>query len=110
MGNILQMSETKWQDLREDILKQEGWFVPTLHIKFAQPEDARNKFLKGRCSKWLAENFGINAEIGRIEVLEQEDIDKNLGIVGIKFTFSNKDGVEGDSVAFVDAAEVRDVV
>lgn len=103
------VEEGKFEDLREQYVEKDGWFVPTLRIKFSQ-ENSRDRHLKGLCSRWLAENFHINAEIREVEVLEREEIDEKLGLVCVKFAFSNKNEVEGDSVAFIDASEVKGLV
>jgi hypothetical protein len=73
-----------------------------LRIKYKQAEGDRTNFYKDLCSKWLLENFGIDAEINEMEILEPKEIDKTLGLTGIKFSFSDGKGLIGDTVAFID--------
>jgi hypothetical protein len=96
----------KWEEMKRHQVEKEGWFVPTLHIKFAQP--SRDRLLKDLCSKWLLENFNMNADIRELLVMKREKIDEILGLFCIKFTFSCKDGRIGESVAFIEAGEMED--
>ncbi len=103
------LEEKEWEELKGLCMERRGRFLPKHLIKYAQKETNKTDRLNEICSRWLLENFHINAEIEELEVLEQEEIDRNLGLIGIKFSFSNDEGVEGDSVAFIDTEEVRTI-
>jgi hypothetical protein len=62
------------------------------------------------CASWLCENFHIDGKIRNLEILKQEKIDKSLGLIDIRFGFSNGEGFEGESVAFVDSKEIKRIL
>ncbi len=103
------LKEGEWKGLKGAYVKREGWFVPTLVIKYAQTGTTRDMLLKELCSRWLLENFNIATEIEDPEVLEREEIDTTLGLIGIRFSFSSGDGLVGESVAYVDVEAVEDI-
>jgi hypothetical protein len=86
--------------------KRAGWYVPKIHDKYTT-KDADH--LKGLCTNWLYENFQIDGKIKRLEILNQEEIDRGLGLIGIRFDFSNGEGFEGESVAFFDGKEIKGI-
>ena len=106
----LDVSDEDRNILKYRIQKNEGWFVPTLHNKYTKEIAEEITFLKEICSAWLLENFHLDEKINSIEILKQEEIDRDLGLIGIKFKFSNGEGFEGESVAFVDAEEVKEIL
>ena len=111
MGHVsLETSDVDMNVLRHKMLKRAGWFVPKFHSKHAKEMAEEEKALKEICSSWLHENFHMNGKINNIEILEQEEIDRGLGLIGIRFWFSNGEGFEGESVAFVDAEEVMEIL
>jgi len=101
------VKESDWGKLKGEYVKREGWFVPTLHITYAQPESTTESLLKDLCSRWLLKNFDLDVKIEDLEVLDAEEIDKTLGLVGIKFSFSNGTELMGDSVAFLPVEEIE---
>ncbi len=101
------VKESEWGKLKGEYVKREGWFVPTLHIKYAQPESTKESLLKDLCSRWLLKKFDLEVEIEDLEVLDPEEIDKTLGLIGIKFSFSTGTELMGDSVAFLPAEEIE---
>jgi hypothetical protein len=59
------------------------------------------------CREWLYENFGIEAEVTAVRLLEKEEIDRKLGLIGVAFEFIDSDSGIGDGVAFFREEEVR---
>jgi hypothetical protein len=59
--------------------------------------------LASMCAAWLKEKFGREAEITWVEPQERTVIDLILNTVAVKFSFIQKDGTEGEGVAFLDA-------
>jgi hypothetical protein len=59
-----------------------------------------------KCIQWLKDKFEIDAEIVSMKPQNQEEVDSNLGLLGIKFDFKTKEGQIGDSVAFFKLEEI----
>ncbi|MEE8168040.1 MAG: hypothetical protein V3T58_04105 [Candidatus Hydrothermarchaeales archaeon] len=106
-SDILQLTEEEWGELKDRAVEQDGWFVPSLHIKYLEDSDRKTERLKRLCAAWLKDKFGYEAIIERLEVLEPEDIDRLLDLVRIRFEFSVDNGMIGDSVAFFSLKEVE---
>ncbi len=100
IGSIVRMNEGQWRELKESSLKQDGWFIPSLSVKY-KVEDEKVERLKRLCASWVKDNFGYEVAVEGLEVLEQENIDRALGLVGIRFEFSDGN-VIGDSVAYLE--------
>ena len=91
---------------KDTIIEKEGWFVPRIHKKYLSvPSDKRSEIKRNlgvHCNNWLKENFKIDGIIEKIKILDQEEIDKTLNLVCVQFNFVCSDGMEGESVAFLD--------
>ncbi len=59
--------------------------------------------LASMCAAWLKEKFGREAEITEVKIQKRTPIDIVLNTVAVKFSFIQKDGTEGEGVAFFDA-------
>ncbi len=111
MGQISTITEESGASiLKYKIGREEGWYIPTLHNKYLKDTLAATEEIKNICAKWLEKNFGISAKIDRIEILNQEAIDKKIGLIGIKFNFSNTSNAEGQSVAFIEEKELKNTL
>lgn len=63
--------------------------------------------LEVMCASWLIEKFGREAAITELKVEEQEEIDRLLNLVVVKFSFIDEEGNEGEGAAFFNADAVR---
>jgi hypothetical protein len=59
------------------------------------------------CTSWLRDKFGCNGTITGVKVEEQEDIDRLLNLIVVKFNFIDEEGNDGEGAAFFDADAVR---
>lgn len=105
----LETSDTDMNVLRHKMLKRAGWYVPQIHDKYSTDLTKDADHMKGLCASWLYENFRIDGKIKSLEILKQEEIDRDLGLIGIKFGFSNGERFEGESMAFVDEKEIKGI-
>jgi hypothetical protein len=96
--------------LRHKMLKRAGWYIPIPHDKYATEITENINLLKGLCASWLYENFHFDGKINSVEILEQEEIDRSLCIIGIRFGFSKGEDFEGESVAFIDEEEIKGIL
>lgn len=58
--------------------------------------------IKGLCKTILKKDYGIDAVIKSITLLEQEEIDRTMNLKVIEFRFTDSRGGEGDAMAFLD--------
>jgi hypothetical protein len=68
-------------------------------------EGASKMRIEDMCRAWLEDNFKISPKIEGYKILPRKEIDKALGLVGIKFDFTSQN-LRGESTAFLDFYEV----
>ncbi len=111
MGQISTISEESGASISKyRIGREKGWYIPALHNKYLRDTRTATEEIKNICAKWLEKNFGISAKIDKIEILNQEAIDIKIGLIGIKFNFSNSSNAEGQSVAFIEETELKNTL
>jgi|GEM_PF-4009705 len=89
---------------------EKGWYIPTIHNKHTEETTTATEEIKNICAKWLDKNFGIKAKIDRFEILRREPIDREIGLIGIRFNFSNNSTAEGQSIAFIEEKELKNTI
>jgi len=98
---------------KDTIIEEEGWFVPQIHKKkLFVASDRRSEIKRNlgvHCMNWLKENFKIDGIIKKIKILDEEEIDKTLNLVCLQFNFVCSDGMEGESVAFLEKNLVQPI-